>query len=530
MEKGEQLGGSGVFLGGPSSVSGDELRIVGECGDLRGLHGPVDITQLSSRGRIYLETIVDQLQKSAKGVDRRLVQYVLIYGDPGEGDRITEYLQACSATYQERLFIFCRERDHFHVWHDCPWNHSFCRCRWRNAGIIEKTIRPRIRRRPPFLSNIGRNSWKAICQYSFFRKGIQKARVCLRSNAMCFECSNNHIHDEWYQPQGGLVEESNSRNECNLYREQSDAPETKRDRIDGGQRYKRARGSFEDLTEKTAVLLNKYLCSPPGNLKFIIPVDSPDFCAKFYDPKYVRQYESAIDIFNIKINSLSLREFRDLYSKTLPVFNSHTLNPFDLYHNIDESVYYLNSLLNFQFNGEEFKIVNFLSNVKRWFDKSGWLEETGLINIKCNTISVVGPPNCGKSYFFDCLASLALNVGHIGRINNKTNHFSLQESVNKRLISGNEISMEEGAKEDFKKICEGSPVNIPVKHQKDSVLYKTPVLLMSNSYSFVNHDPAFKDIRVKTFLWKPYDTLQSSEKKPYPLAMFKIFDMYNVNV
>lgn len=241
------------------------------------------------------------------------------------------------------------------------------------------------------------------------------------------------------------------------------------------------------------------MCSPPGNLKFIIPVDSPDFCAKFYDPKYVRQYESAIDIFNIKINSLSLKEFRDLYSKTLPVFNSHTLNPFDLYHNVEESVYYLNSLLNFQFNGEEFKIVNFLSNVKRWFDKSGWLEETGLINIKCNTISVVGPPNCGKSYFFDCLASLALNVGHIGRINNKTNHFSLQESVNKRLISGNEISMEEGAKEDFKKICEGSPVNIPVKHQKDSVLYKTPVLLMSNSFSFVNHDPAFKRYQSKNF-------------------------------
>ncbi|GIX83989.1 hypothetical protein CDAR_270231 [Caerostris darwini] len=54
-----------------------------------------------------------------------------------------------------------------------------------------------------------------------------------------------------------------------------------------------------------------------------------------------------------------------------------------------------------------------------------------------------------KNYFWDCSAALAQNVGHIGRVNNKTNQFALQDCANRRLIIGNEISMEEGAKEDF---------------------------------------------------------------------------------
>ncbi|GFR09522.1 non-capsid protein NS-1 [Trichonephila clavata] len=86
------------------------------------------------------------------------------------------------------------------------------------------------------------------------------------------------------------------------------------------------------------------------------------------------------------------------------------------------------------------------------------------LNSKINTIAVIGPPNAGKNYFWDCLAAIALNVGHIGRVNNKTNQFALQEVIDKRLIIGNEINMEDGAKDDFKKLCEGKALNIRVKH------------------------------------------------------------------
>lgn len=62
-------------------------------------------------------------------------------------------------------------------------------------------------------------------------------------------------------------------------------------------------------------------------------------------------------------------------------------------------------------------------------------------NRKLNTFCIVGPTNSGKYLFFDCFISLALNVGHIGRCNNKTNKFALKDAVNRLVIVGNEIAI-----------------------------------------------------------------------------------------
>lgn len=96
-------------------------------------------------------------------------------------------------------------------------------------------------------------------------------------------------------------------------------------------------------------------------------------------------------------------------------------------------------------------VGEFLQNLKWWFDREGWGK-----NPKMNALCVIGPPNSGKNYFFDALVAIACNVGHIGRVNNKTNQFALQDAYNRRIVVGNEISMEDGAKEDFKKLCEGT--------------------------------------------------------------------------
>lgn len=214
------------------------------------------------------------------------------------------------------------------------------------------------------------------------------------------------------------------------------------------------------------------------------------------------------------------------YKDKLPVFISHSLIPFDYYLSRQESFLPLMELLNHQFSGEEYQIISFLENLIRWFNKEGWLEDDGYLNVKCNTISVVGPPNCGKS-FFDCFSAIALNTGEIGRINNRTNHFSLQEAAYKRLIKGNEINVEESAKEEFKKICEGLPVNIHLKNQADAILMRTPLLLMSNTWTFFNGDSAFKE-RVKTFRWQSSPFLKKYDKKPYPLGLFDVYDYYNI--
>ena len=175
--------------------------------------------------------------------------------------------------------------------------------------------------------------------------------------------------------------------------------------------------------------------------------------------------------------------------------------------------------------GPEENIKLFLSNLRDWFNKLGW---NG--NPKVNALCVLGPPNSGKNYFFDAFIALACNVGHIGRVNNKTNNFAPQDVVNRRLVIGNEISMEEGAKEDFKKLCEGTAFNVRVKFKGDQIFTKTPVLLISNNELEICWDPHFKDIRLYTLRWRAAPLLQASTKKPYPLAMFDLFAKYNITL
>jgi hypothetical protein len=88
--------------------------------------------------------------------------------------------------------------------------------------------------------------------------------------------------------------------------------------------------------------------------------------------------------------------------------------------------------------------------------------------------------------------------------------------------------MEEGAKEDFKKLCEGTSLNIRVKFQGDKIFTKAPVLLISNFTLDICNDPHFKDVRLKTLYWQQADFLKHSQLKPYPLCLFDIYKMYDV--
>ncbi|GFQ85307.1 initiator protein NS1 [Trichonephila clavata] len=228
------------------------------------------------------------------------------------------------------------------------------------------------------------------------------------------------------------------------------------------------RGRFAELCELTQFLLGKYLCIPLTDIRKIILPNNSDHNLKLHDPVNERHYLAACKLFSQSINSFSLLELKNMLDKTQPVFYANCAsNPFKYYHDRKTSFNFLLDLLKFQLNDDEDKIRDLLYNIKNWFNKKGWMEfkdNEYKLNSKINTIAVIGPPNAGKNYFWDCLAAIALNVGHIGRVNNKTNQFALQEVIDKRLIIGNEINMEDGAKDDFKKLCEGKALNIRVKH------------------------------------------------------------------
>ncbi|GFX22415.1 hypothetical protein TNCV_3600471 [Trichonephila clavipes] len=90
--------------------------------------------------------------------------------------------------------------------------------------------------------------------------------------------------------------------------------------------------------------------------------------------------------------------------------------------------------------------------------------------------------------------------------------------------------MEDSAKDDFKKLCEGKALNVRIKHNPDGIYRRTPVLLLSNNNLDIANDSHFKDVRMKVFNWRRCNLLKESDKQPYPMAVFDLFEYYNVSL
>lgn len=86
----------------------------------------------------------------------------------------------------------------------------------------------------------------------------------------------------------------------------------------------------------------------------------------------------------------------------------------------------------YQFSDNSESVFDFLSDLYRIIDKK---------KPKCNTLAILTPPNSGKYYFFDAVASFFINYGILGTAN-KTNSFAFMEAAGKRLILWNEPNYE----------------------------------------------------------------------------------------
>lgn len=408
--------------------------------------------------------------------------------------------------------------------HDCTYSGNFCRCLFTRDPKYRANVRKNLRERK-HIDELKDADWINILLYF----GLQE-RLCPGQIYLCGTDT-------------GLTDQSESLRRCqNAQRWQQRVLEVQNDGrivhdlaelgplVDGelgSGKYPRPsqkkRSKFEVLAEAFQTLLSKYTPVPPISIKTVIPLNHSDFELEMFNPKNKDILQAACELYALEINSKTLGDLKEFYAAAkCPTFYSHDVDPFSYYHDRETSFDFVKRLLEYQI-GEEENIKMFLTNLRDWFDKKGWAGNT-----KVNAICVVGPPNSGKNYFFDILAAIACNVGHIGRVNNKTNNFALQEVVNKRLVVGNEISMEDGAVEDFKKICEGAACNIRVKHQGDKIFCKTPVLLISNSLLSICYDTAFNNVRLYTMNWKSAPLLRESNKKPYPLVLFDLFDFYNI--
>lgn len=490
----------------------------------------------------YVRAITRESVNSSK----KYASDVYVYRDPEQHQRMLSRLSQYAISYPGKIILWTDEGDHLHVVHDCPHSNGQCRCFFRKHEDFRRDIRAPMRRLR-YISEMDELDWTNVFLYFIMQKRESNSQVWIGGRIQ--RSPNRDEIVRWGDLQGKsreILERKNSRvrrdsEQEERYSEDGGEPlppklqkigeEGCRDeesrilaRRPGGKPLHVPRKTkFERISETVHTLLNEYFPLPASHLRDIIVYNKE--AHQLFDPCAEKAYQASCDIFMRKFISLKLHDLKELYENALPVFYANNIDPYVYYHDKDTSLKFVADLLKFQYNDDTEKIQEFLTNVRDWFNLEGWER-----NNKMNALCIIGPPNSGKNYFWDMFCALAYNVGHIGRVNNKTNQFALQECYGRRLVVGNEISMEDGAKEDFKKLCEGTAFNIRVKYQGDKIFTRAPVLLVSNFELDICYDYHFKNVRLHTIRWNTCSMLKESNKKPYPLCIFDLFDMYNVSI
>lgn len=127
--------------------------------------------------------------------------------------------------------------------------------------------------------------------------------------------------------------------------------------------------------------------------------------------------------------------------------------------------------------------------------------------------------------FFYCVAQAMINSGYIDNFN-RFSSFPSMEAVDKRILVWNEPNAEPSAFEDLKKLFGGDPCNCKVKFKGDSIVMRTPIIVLSNEDIFPA-DKAFRT-RMLKYKWKPAVFLREVRKKPHSLAFSYLLAKYNI--
>lgn len=270
-------------------------------------------------------------------------------------------------------------------------------------------------------------------------------------------------------------------------------------------------GKFERIKSETKALLLQYFVSPLSAIR-----DVREFRDSLLlsDPKNKDYIQASFDDFGRDINDYSLGQINELLTRTdaKPIFMASMT-----YGSRDDSLSWIEDLLKFQFNDDEDLICKFLFDLVNILDK----------NVpKLNAFCVHSPPSGGKNFFFDMIFALCLNYGQLGQAN-RNNVFAFQEAPNKRVLLWNEPNYESALTDTLKLMFGGDPYTVRVKHNLDTHVRRTPIIILTNNIVPFMTDAAFRD-RLVQYKWKSAPMLKNIDTKPHPLAFFDLLNKYNV--
>lgn len=278
-----------------------------------------------------------------------------------------------------------------------------------------------------------------------------------------------------------------------------------------GNKRAKTSGVYSIVRKETKTLLLKYWCCPVSSIRDIVEFREKDILT---NPKHMNYLLTSFDDFGKDLMVMKLRDFENIL--TNPDSDPQFFTSFD-YGQLEESILWIDELLKFQFNDDDEQITNFLVSLVDIIDKR---------LPKCNALVVKSPPSGGKNFFFDMILAILLSYGQLGQAN-KHNVFAFQEAPNKRVLIWNEPNYCSSLTDTLKMMFAGDPYTVRVKHQMDTHVKRTPIIILTNNNVNFMGDLAFRD-RIVKFQWKAAPFLKDIECKPYPLALFAILNKYNI--
>lgn len=466
----------------------------------------------------------------------------------------------CSSNRPGFAVIFHEENPettegHLHIYHSCRYTGSFCKCSWykrfiqigeglqkeKEGGIFgrgrlkqrdgKRLIRRRRRSDKIYVSALKEKYWINWLLY-FLKSG--RTYLCCEVNEVAFLEKICRLKD--LQQSVGLQEcqvEPGSLQGCQLQsetfggesdvstedeedheaaEEASEGTGGKRARVSGSEtRRVRLLKKSHERTRRLCDYIKEFMCVPlTGACETKQWMDNPELSLYDHsDPDYKR----AVGAVQREISLWTFMQFCSFYD-THDKMQWAGKHP-NHYMPLEESVKYIEDLLEHQSRNEPIK--NFIQVVYNICEK---------VEPKKNSLFILGPPNCGKTWFAEMLAGYYCNTGEVGNFNKNTS-FPLNDCPNRRLLIWNEPNVEKDAMDTVKMLTAGDPCPANIKYQSGVVIHRTPLIFTSNKQIFPMTEVWTS--RIHFVQWRQAPFLKEAPGYPHPRCWDHLVLKYVLN-
>lgn len=419
------------------------------------------------------------------------------------------------------------EKGHVHVYHDCAYNQSNCRCTFLKTFKVKRRDPRRIAGISTLKANYFENwikyflgpprrilhlqvnrisDWGEIHRLKDLRQslGIEdlKTRNALEGSEFTCEVPNraeglrreNNQTDHGFI--GGIEGPSNS-GHSNLSRI-------------GIVPRKQLANKMMDHDSLVNQILN--LCVVPFENSCNHHLWLQDKYLRFYDNSDP-DYKRACSTVRRSTSKLTLDELIKFHKNECchRVFYASS----DTYYlSLDDSLFWVMKLLDHQYDD---KVKDFLIRL---------IDITEKKRAKLNTMFIKGKPNCGKTWFVNMVAAFYLNVGNVKNFVRGQN-FPFNDCVNRRILIWNEPSVMLSAFDTLKQLTEGDHISVAVKYQGDTVLHRTPIIFTSNKQIFDPNSTVWNS-RIYFEDWKVAPFLKDCKGYPHPSCFIELLNKFDL--